>query len=470
MTAASYASPVEAPTFSRGYRAWMLFLLMAVNCLNLADRQGLAATAPAIKADFHLSDTQLGLIQGLGFAIFYSLLGLPIARLSETRSRTRIVAVSTLIFAAMVALCGTARNFVQFLGCRVGVAIGDAGFGPPVASLTGDHYPLRRRASAMTVIWLGAPIGALLGSAGGGTIAQAYGWRTWFFLLSLPGIVVAIATFVTLRDPPRGMSDPAGSHVAGAAPPPMMEVLRFVFAKRSMRHVMIGAALAAMAMNGVGQFLARFLVAQYHVGFGEAGRDVGLVAVAAMASGLAIGGFGMDWAAKFDRRWYVWGPAIGLAATTPLFVFAVDRPTLAGAVPLLLAGHMTLFVYYTPTLALAQNMVGASMRASSAFVIALVLGLVGIGLGPTLIGVLSDVFANAAYPGGHFGAACPGGVAAPGSAAAAVDACALASAAGIRHSIAAVSLLFVWAGLHFLLAGRHIRDDLDRQYEARVRA
>ena len=460
--------PPDTAPFSRGYRAWLLFLLMAVNVMNLADRQGMASTAPAIKADFGLSDTQLGLIQGLGFAIFYSLLGLPIARLAEVRSRTRIIAASTLIFACMVAACGTARNFVTLLACRIGVAIGDAGFGPPVASLLGDHYPVTRRTSAMTVIWLGAPIGALLGSAGGGWVAQHLSWRTWYFLLAMPAVLLAVAAFLTLRDPPRGMSDAGGPVAAGTRPPAMMEVLRFLFAKKSMRHVLIGAALAAMAMNGIGQFLARFIVAQYQIGFAEAGRDVGLIAVVAMASGLALGGFGMDWAAKYDRRWYTWGPAIGLAITTPLFLLAVTQPTLRAAVPLLLAGHVTLFVYYTPTLALAQNMVGASMRASSAFVASLVLGLVGIGLGPTLIGILSDLFAHSAFTGGDFAAACRGGIAAKGATASAADACATASAAGIRHAIAAVSLLFAWAGVHFLLAARHLVADLDRTYTARA--
>lgn len=462
----SSADPADAPTYSRGYRAWLLFLLMSVNVLNLADRQGMAAVAPAIKADFHLSDTQLGLITGLGFAIFYSLFGLPIARLAEVRSRTRIIAISTMVFAAMVAACGTARNFFHFLTCRIGVAIGDAGFGPPVASVIGDHYPIHRRASAMTIVWLGAPIGALIGSVGGGWVAQHASWRTWFYLLAIPGVFVSIATFFTLRDPPRGMSDPAGTVKAGARPPSMREVLRFLFAKKSMRHILIGAALAAMAMNGLGQFLARFLVAQYDVGFAEAGRTMGLIAVVAMASGLALGGFGMDWAAKRDRRWYGWGPAIGLTLTTPLFLLAVTRPTLAQAVPLLVLGHIFLFTYYTPTLAMGQNMVGASMRASSAFVVSLVLGLIGIGLGPTLTGILSDLFASNAFGAGDYAAVCPGGTAPAGSAADLIARCGAASAEGITRSIITASFLFVWAGLHFLLATRHLVADLDRRYEA----
>src|ERR1700728_75392 len=146
-------------SFSRGYRAWLLSILMLVNLLNLADRQGLAAVAPAIKLDLRLTDTQLGLILGLGFAIFYTLLGLRIARLAEHYSRARIVAVAAAVFAAFLFLCSRSRGFTQILLSRVGVGAGDAGFGPPVASLLGDHYPERRRASALTVVWLRAPPG-----------------------------------------------------------------------------------------------------------------------------------------------------------------------------------------------------------------------------------------------------------------------------------------------------------------------
>src|SRR6202167_110543 len=154
----------ESGSFSLGYRVWLLGILMLVNLLNLADRQGLAAVAPAIKLDLRLSDTQLGLILGVGFAICSTLLGLPIARLAEHYSRSRIIAASAAVFAAFLFLCSKSRGFTQILLCRVRVGAGDAGFGPPVASLLGDHYPEGRRASALTVVWLGAPLAALSGS------------------------------------------------------------------------------------------------------------------------------------------------------------------------------------------------------------------------------------------------------------------------------------------------------------------
>ena len=453
-------APAPRP-FSRLYRGWMLTVLLLVNALNLADRQGMAITAPAIKQDLMLSDTQLGLLLGLGFAIFFSLLALPIARLAEHSSRTRIVAISVGVLGAMLALCGTARSFWQFLCFRVGVGVGDAGFGPPVASLLGDHYPPEKRASANTVIWLGAPVGAVAGSVLGGWIAQHMGWRTWFFVLGTPALILAVIAFFTLREPPRGMSDTVRHD---GPPPSILAVFKFLWAKKSVRQILMGAGLAATALNALGQFFARFLVSTFHMGLAEAGGILGLMAGASMASGMVLGGFGLDWAGKFDRRWYVWGPAITLVIASPLFILGVSQTTVAATVIVLMLGHVALFVFWTPTLAMSMNMVGANMRASSAFVVNLVLGLVGIGLGPTLVGILSDRFAHLAFALGNFATACPGGAAPPGALPAHVQACTSASAAGVQHAIMAMSLLLAWAGIHYYLAARDLERDLDTHY------
>jgi predicted MFS family arabinose efflux permease len=452
-----------ASQFSRGYRGWLLFLLLVGNALNLADRQGIAAVAPAFKAELHLTDGQLGILQGLGFAIFYTLFSLPLAILSDRMNRARIIAACITLFGSMVALCGISQNFWQMLLFRIGVGSGDAGFVSPVASLIGDHYPPNKRTSAMTVIWLGAPIGAVTGSVLGGWFAQNLGWRNWFLALSVPALALAVIAFLTLREPVRGMSDPGGAPVG--RPPSPLTVLRFLLGKRSFVHVLTGAALAATGMNAIGQFLARFIVSTHHVGFAEAGRILGTISGVSMASGLAIGGFGMDWMSKFDRRWYVWGPAIGLCLATPLFMLGFAQAAIPAMIGVLICGHVALFVYYTPTLGMAQNMVGPSMRGSSGFVVSLVLGLVGVGLGPTVVGFLSDFFAQQAFPSGSYTALCPGGAAAKGAAAALDAACRTANASGIRNAVMAAAVLFVWAALHYLLASRRLRQDLDTQFQ-----
>lgn len=454
---------VRMPTFSRAYRGWLLTILLSSSALTLADRQGLAAVAQAIKLDLRFTDTQMGLIQGLGFAIFYTLLGLPIARLAEHIRRTLIISTAIAIFGVMVCLCSIAGGFASLLLFRIGVGIGDAGFQPPVASLIGDFYPMQKRASAMSIIWLGAPIGVVFGSLLGGWMAEHVSWRAAFVAIGAPGLLVAVLAFLTLREPPRGMSDASGP--PPGPPPPILTVFRFLLSKRSMCHILIGCALAATAMNAIGQFLGQFLLRNYHVGFAEAGRLLSIVAGAAMASGLALGGFGVDWAGRFDKRWYVWGPAAGLALSAPLFMLGFLQPTVVAAIAVLMVAHVALFIYFTPTLALAQNMVGANMRASSAFAVALVLGLVGIGLGPTLLGLISDAFARSAFTPGDFNLMCAGAAPAHGDLTPLQQACGAASATGIRKALVAICLFLLWGALHYLLAARTLRADLLRQHE-----
>ena len=479
----------HAAELSRGYRAWALFILMLLNALNVADRQGLAAVAPALKSDLRLTDTEMGLIQGLAFAIFHSLLGLPLARLAERRSRTRIVAASMAMFACFSALAAQIRGFTALLVCRVGVSIGDAGLGPPVSSLLGDHYPANRRASATTIIWLGAPVGALLGSAVGGWTAQHSNWRNWFIGLAVPAALVAVMAWLTLVEPKRGSydavpadsSDPDSSDPDPGSPDPSAPnasapnataiptfgtAMRFLLSKPAMRHVLLGASFAAIALNGLGQFWPRYLIAVFHIGPAAAGRFLGLFAVVSMASGLALGGFGVGWAAKRDRRWYAWGPAIALAISMPLYEMGFLQPTLERTLSLLVPAQIALFVFFTPTLTIAQNMVGATMRASSAFTAAIVISLVGTGLGPILVGAISDLVARHTFTLGQFRSACPGGVALPAANSLIQQACTEASSRGISTAMASITALLLLGSLHFLIAARTIRADLDTQYRA----
>ena len=274
-------------------------------------------------------------------------------------------------------------------------------------------------------------------------------------------MVIGVVALLTLREPTRGMSDPQG--LARGKPPSIPTVFGFLIRKKSFVHVLIGAALAATAMNGIGQFLARFIVSNHHLNFAQAGGILGEISGVSMATGLALGGFGMDWLAKRDRRWYVWGPAIGLVLTTPLFILGFMQADINAMIAILIAAHVAMFVYYTPTLGLAANMVSASMRGTSAWLASLVLGLVGVGLGPTVVGMLSDFFAQRAFTGGDFKAVCPGGRA---ILPALEGQCSSASALGVQHAVMAIALICLWAELHFLIASRSLAKDLDTHFEA----
>ena len=405
----------------------------------------------------------MGLVQGLAFAIFYSVLALPIARLAEHVSRTKIISGAVAIFGVMVTLCSRANSFWELLICRIGVGVGDAGFVPPVGSLIGDHYGMKRRASAMSVIWLGAPVGVIFGSMLGGWMAEHVSWRASFIAIGAPGILVAILTLLTLREPPRGMSDPPSTVKAGTPPPSLGEVLKFLLAKPSVKHLLAGCALAAISMNGIGQFFGQFLARNFHLGLAETGRVLSLVAGTTMPCGMLLGGFGIDWAARRDERWFAWGPALTLALASPAFILGFSQPTVLAAALVLAVAHICLFVYWTPTLALAQNLVGASMRASSMFVFNFVIGLVGIGFGPTssassAIGSHVAPLLSATTPCAQEGAPRP---------VRSMPLCSpapVAQATGLRHALMLMSLTCVWAAVHYGLAARTLRRDLATLY------
>ena len=199
-------------------------------------------------------------------------------------------------------------------------------------------------------------------------------------------------------------------------------------------------------------------------GFDSRNLTTSSVGGVGMASGLSLGGFGVGRAGRTEKRWYAWAPAVTLVLSALFFVLGFDQPTARRAVGLLVLAHIALFVYYTPTLAIAQNMVGASMRASSGFLVAAVIGLVGIGCGPTLVGFLSDAYAAHTFTLGQYSAMCPRGLPLAGAAADLAAACRDASATGLRYSLMTTSLIAVWGAIHYFLASRHVREDLERQY------
>ncbi|MBE7217903.1 MAG: MFS transporter, partial [Caulobacteraceae bacterium] len=293
-------SPAAAPRFGRGYLTWAMGLLLLLYTSNFIDRQVLTVLQQPIKEELKLTDGQLGLLQGFAFAIFYSILGIPIARLAERRSRKTIIAVSVLVWSAMTALCGTAANFATLFLFRVGVGVGEAGSSPPAHSMIADYYPPRKRATALSVYSLGIPLGSLLGAVLGGLVAQRYGWRSAFFVVGLPGVVLAILAQFTLREPPRGHSetveaaerDPAGDALqdVGAQAPSLGAVLRRLLSKRSFLHLAAGATLASFAGYGVNAFAAPYYIRTFGLSLAQVGLLFGVIAGVGAGVGVLAGG------------------------------------------------------------------------------------------------------------------------------------------------------------------------------------
>ncbi len=445
---------------SSAYRTRFIAVLFLVATFNFADRSVFAATAQTIKVDLGLDDAQLGLLQGLVFASLYSVLGLPVGWLAERINRVRIIAVSIGVWSAMTLLCGRVHSFPQMFMARAGVGVGEAGYMAPTNSLAADLFPPERRATAMALIMLGSPAGGLLGALSGGWFAEHGSWRDAFIVLAIPGLLLALLLPLVLREPPRGLVDgasPADSRAAG-----FVEVLRHVWSTPALRWVMIAGTLAQFGMTAISQFMAPFLARTHQLAPARAATVYGLISAASLTLGLLLGALGTDRAGRHDRRWAAWGPAIGLTCAAPLYMLAFNQRTVTGSALLLLAAGMVLLCYYGPALGMIQNMVGPRMRATAAAVYAVAYGLLGLGLGPTCAGYLSEALARRSFTAGNFAELCRGGRAAPEAAPELVAACARASAEGLQGALTGIMAVFLLAALAFVMAARTYRRDIYR--------
>ena len=457
-------APAEAPTAQHPllrprYRRWLIVMLLLVSILNFADRAILAILAQPIKEDLHLTDTDLGILQGLGFAILYSVLGIPIGLLAERVNRTRMLAVCVAAWSAMTLACGFAVNFATLLLGRVGVGIGEAGALPITNSLISDHFPPSRRGSMVALTLLGGPLGFLFGQSIGGLLASIWGWRSAFFAMGIPGALVTVLILLTLREPPRGLVEGAPHAHAGPAPS-LGQVARYLWAKPAFRHLLCASVIAGFPMNAIASFVLPFYLRGFGLPLATVGVIFGMVTFFSNGIGMLVGGFGFDRLSRRDPRWLLWGPAIALVLCIPLYVVALISPNIAVSLGFIFVANIAFSSTLPPSTAGMQNMIGPRMRATSAAIVALVVGVVGAGLGPTVTGLLSDRFALLAFKGGDFLASCPGGRALAGPGTALDKACLAASTNGLRYALLGTLVILAWSAVHYLLAARRLRGDL----------
>ena len=434
-------------------------LMLMVMIVSFADRAIMSVLAQPIKEDLHLTDTDLGIVQGLGFSILYACLGIPLGILAERASRKLLIAASIGVWSVVTALCGAATSFFTLLLCRVGVGIGEAGVMPPAVSLISDHFTADRRGSMLAVLNLGAPIGFLIGQVLGGWIASQWGWQMAFYVMGAPGLLFAVLVLATLREPPRGLVDGALPEAASKAPS-TWEVVRYLFAKPAFRNLLLGFTLANFTMNAIANFVLPFFMRGFGVSLANVSLLFGMVTFTSNGVGMLLGGFGFDWLRKRDLRWPVWGPAITLSLGIPIYFAAFYSRSYYASMALVWFGNMSAVTFMAPTLGSMQNMAGPRMRAMTSALSAMVVALFGAGVGPTVAGILSDRIAQHLYSAGDFLANCPGGRAPAGAGAAADAACLAASGDGLRYALIAMLVVFLWASYHYFRAGRTIRKDL----------
>jgi predicted MFS family arabinose efflux permease len=382
------ASATErAKSFSPAYQWYALSLLFVVYVCNFIDRSVLALLTQSIKEELHVSDGALGILGGLAFAVFYTTLAIPIARLADRRSRRDILVVCLSIWSAMTALCGLAQSYLYLLIGRIGVAIGEAGGSPPSHSMISDMFEQQRRATALGIYALGIPVGSMIGALAGGWVNAHYGWRAAFMMVGLPGLLLAIVVRMTLREPRRGASDPAH---ADATTVPVGEVLATLWSRRSFRWLSLSTGFQAFVGYGSSAWIPPMFERVHALSSADIGTALFWLGIPG-AVGTFLGGWYADRLARRDVRWYMWLPAWTTLASIPISVFCylTSDPWLAFwmmIVPNALGSY-----WYAPAFSLTQGLVGPRMRAVAASIMLFVLNLIGLGLGPWFTGVLSDV-------------------------------------------------------------------------------
>lgn len=445
---ATLAADAQAAQPTAG-RRYALGVLLAVATVAFIDRTILNTVGQAIKVDLGLSDLQLGLLGGAAFAIFYGVLGLPIARLAERRSRVAIISLSVAVWSVMTALCGAAGSFTHLLLARVGVGVGEAGAGPASQSLLSDLFPPEQRASAFGVLGLATPLGIILGGIGGAVVAEQFGWRAAFLLVGLPGLAVALLVQLTLKEPLRGAAE--GRTVAADAPP-LSTVIRTLARSPAFRHLLA----AAIVVNFVGfsgmTFAHPYFVRTFDVGYAEAAVAFAIINSISLSGGYLIGGFVTDRLARRDVRWYGWLPGVAMFLAAGAYVLGFSQSSWLWTIVLLVPPGLFAGVYFAPTFAVTHNLVEPRMRASATALLTLTMSVLGMTVGPILTGWLSDLFAARSFAG-DYAAACQGQ-------AAAAELCRAASSQGLRQALIAVVSLYALAGVHFLLAARSLRREL----------
>jgi MFS family permease len=455
----------QKSAFSEGYTRWALILLMFIYTSNFIDRTILATLGQAIKLDLKLTDAELGLLQGIAFALFYTILGIPIARVAERVSRVNILTVCLIVWSAMTALSGTAASFLQLAAYRFGVGVGEAGCAPSAQSLISDYFPPAKRSSALSVYAFGIPLGGMIGAMSGGWMAEHMGWRAAFIVVGIPGLILALITKLFLREPPRGLSEMAGAAAHAGATPSLMAVARKLFRNWSFVHLTAGATIVSFVGYGVGGFAQPYFIRAFHLGLAQVGLLFGLIGGVSAGLGTLVGGFVTDWAGRRDRRWYVWTPGIGFLIALPFYVSAYLVPSWTTAAMIVAVPGIFAYTYLGPTFGVMHNLVEPRMRASATALLFFILNLIGLGGGPYFTGLMSDIMTQHAFTLHGFGAyaaACPGGVAPKHAAAALVQACSTASVIGVRRAILITYAFGLWGAAHFFLAARTLRADMAR--------
>ncbi len=425
----SVTLPASAATSepSTARRYYLLALLTLLNLLLILDKIVLTILIEPIRAEFGLTDSQLGAIMGLVYAIFMGAAGIPLGLLADRVNRRNLAAICVSAWSAMTLLCAAAQNMWHLVLARIGVGVGEAGGGPTAVSMIADTFEPRRRATAMAVFATGTQLAALVNLTFATQIAHAYGWRMTLVAAALPGFVLALLLVFTVKEPRRGAFDQA--KVAAKAPP-LRFTLAYIWKQKSLLHLLIGATLCYVVVAGMGSWHFSFLVRSHDLHLHEVGPIIGIgIAVLGMAANVSSGAIS-DFLGARDERYRTWFIAAGALATLSIGAWSILTTSPNGALAGVVIFAAVVVTWFPTVAALSQGLVEARMRATVASLLFVLSNLIGYGLGPILVGAVSDLLAPVF--GSH----------------------------SLRYGMLSVLGLTGWAAIHFFLAARDLRKNL----------
>jgi len=360
----------------------VLSLLLVAYIFNYLDRQILGILAGPIITELKLTDTQFGLLSGPPFAIFYSILGIPFAFLADKTSRSRVIAAAVALWSAFTALCGTASSFWHLFAFRMGVGVGEAGGVAPSYALIADYFPPQRRARALAIFSLGVPIGLSAGTLMGAYIAAAVSWRAAFYAMGLAGVVLAPVLLLVLKDPVKP--------VASVSAAPIGQVFPMVAKKPVFWLIAFAASFSSLSGYGLAVWVPSVLERSFGMGLIGRGQFLASVVFLGGCTGVFAGGWLADRLGARDRAWYAKLPAIAWLITAPTFAAGLLTHNAVLAWFLLLIPNALNILWLGPVIAAVQHLVPQRMRATASASFLLINNLIGLGVGPFLIGRLSD--------------------------------------------------------------------------------
>ena len=420
--ASTAASELPLP----GHKMALLLLVLAY-ALSIADRMILTILFEPIKLEFGLTDTQLGLLGGLSFAVFYATLGVPIARVADRSNRAKIIFASLVIFSVTAVLCGLATSFIMLIIMRIGVGIGEAGVNPASQSILGDYYPPNKRASAMSILSVGANIGMIFGFIAGGLIAQSFGWRIALIAIALPGLLLAVVIWFKLKEPTRGQFDRLLNKNTDAEPieqPPFLETVRTLWSISSYRQLIIAATISGTVSYGLTAWIPAFFMRVHDLSQTQVGLVMAGIFGIVGAAGALFSGKVVDRLSRRGFQYGVWMIGLSQVAVLPFALGAFLLDPLELSITLFVLPVFVSMFYLGPAMALIQTIAPLRMRATASSFKLLMLNLIGMSSGPLVVGAISD------YLEPNYGAF------------------------SLRIALAATMCLSMWSAYHFYRCGK----------------